>query len=321
MRRLAAALAAASALAAAGGAASAEPVAPPRPVVLDRIVAVVNDEVITLAEIDSQIPPGRPLSPDDHARARREILDRLIEAALVAQEAARANVTASEAEIAAEVAAVREREKLSEEELGRALAAEGLTLEEYRARVADNIRRAKVISRTVRGALTIPNERLRAYYEANRAQFTPPASVRVRLLLLPLDADASEAEQAAARAQAQALRARAAGGEPFEALVRAHSRGPAAAEGGDLGTMRAGQLDPRFEAALRGLKPGQLSAPIVLESGIALLQLVERTGGEPQPFEAVRDQIYRTLYDQEFEKALTQWVRELRAKAAIEVRL
>ncbi|HEX7127785.1 MAG TPA: peptidyl-prolyl cis-trans isomerase [Thermodesulfobacteriota bacterium] len=297
------------------------PAPAPSPILVDRIAAVVNDQVITLSEVDSQIPPPVPTAPDEREKARRETLDRLIEAALISQEAARANVTVSEQEVDAEIAAVREREKLSQEELERALAAEGLTFEEYRERLKDNIRRAKAVSRLVRGSLSIPDSRLRAYYEANAARFTPPASVRLRLLLVPVSPGASDAERAIARAEAQALRLRALNGEPFEDLVKAHSRGPAAEEGGDLGVMPAAALDPRFEEAIKGLEPGQVSEPVVLDGGVALLQLVTREGGEPRPFEEVRDEIYRKLYDEEFEKAVSQWVKDLRAKAHVEVKL
>ncbi len=290
------------------------------PVVIDRIAAVVNNEVITLSEVDGQLA-GRSLSQADRTRLRREALDRLIEATLVSQEAARANITVTDQEVDAEMAAVREREKLSEEEFVRALAQEGLTLPEYRNRLRDNIRRAKVVSRMVHGSLTIPDAKLREYYEEHKDLFTPPASIRLRLLLLPLEPGATEAERAVVRAEAQALRLRAVSGEPFEELVKAHSKGPAADEGGDLGTLQAGHLDPRFEAAVKGLKPGQISTPVAVESGVALLQLVERTGGEPEPFEKVRDRIYRTLYEQEFERALEAWIKELKTKAAIEVKL
>ncbi len=289
--------------------------------VIDRIAAVVNNEVITLSEVDGQIPPNAAVSPGEQVRLRRQVLDRLIEAVLVSQEAARLNITVSDQEIDAEIAAVREREKLTEDEFVRALGQEGLTLAEYRSRLADNIKRARVVSRTVRGALTIPDAQLQAYYQEHKADFTPPATLRLRLLLLPVSPDASDAERAVVRAEAQALRLRAANGEPFEALARAHSKGPGVEEGGDLGTVAAGHLDPRFEAAVTGLKPGQVSAPVGLEDGIGLLQLVERTGGEPEPFEKVRDRIYRTLYEKEFDRALEQWVKELKAKAAIEVKL
>lgn len=298
----------------------ATPADSPRPVVLDRIAAVVNDQVITLSEVEGQLPPGR-LAGEQREKARREALERLIEATLITQEAARANITVSQQEVDAEIAAVRERERLSQEDLVRALAAEGLTFEEYRERLADNIRRAKAVSRLVRGALTIPDARLKAYYEANLARFTPPASLHLHLLLLALSPGAGDAERAAARAEAQALRVRILNGEPFGDLVKTHSDGPATADGGDLGVMKAGELDPRFEEAVRGLEPGQVSAPVMLEGGVALLKLVARSGGKPQPFEQVRDQIYRTVYDQEFEKAVGQWVKELRAKAHVEVKL
>lgn len=293
----------------------------PQAVVIDRIAAVVNNEVITLSEVDSQIPPGAAASQTERTRLRRETLDRLIEAALVSQEAARANVTVSEQEVDVEIAAVREREKLTEEELVRALTQEGLTLAEYRSRLADNIKRAKIVGRMVRGSLTIPDTQLRAYYEEHKAEFTPPAARRLRLLLLPVSPGASDAERAVVRAEAQALRLRASNGESFEVLVKAYSQGPGADEGGDLGTVAAGHLDPRFEAAVKGLKPGQVSGPVAVERGVALLQLLERTGGEPEPFENVRDRIYRTLYEKEFDRALEQWVKELKAKAAIEVKL
>lgn len=321
MRR-AASLAGAIWLALGGTAAfGAAPAETPKAVVIDRIAAVVNDQVITLSEVDGQIPPPVPTAPDDRAKARRDTLDRLIEAALISQEADRANITVSDQEVNAEIEAVREREKLSQDDLVRALAAEGLTFDEYRVRLKDNIRRAKAVSRLVRGSLSIPDSRLKAYYEANTARFTPPASVRLRLLLVPVSAGGSDAERAIARAEAQALRVRAVNGEPFEELVKAHSKGPAAEEGGDLGIMPAGALDPRFEEAVKGLEPGQVSLPVMLEGGVALLQLVAREGGQPRPFEQVRDQIYRRLYDEEFEKAVGQWVKDLRAKAHVEVKL
>jgi peptidyl-prolyl cis-trans isomerase SurA len=319
--RLPALLVAATLLGTPAVAGAAEGGEPGSPRVFDRIAAVVNNEVITLSDIDRELPPGARVPPGERERLRRQALDRLIEAALVAQEAQRANVSVTPAEIEAEIAAVRDREKLSEAELAAALEAEGLSIEEYRQRLGDNLRRAKVIAREVRSSLTIPEARLKAYYDEHAAEFTPPAAVRVRLLLVPLEPGATEAERAAARADAQALRVRAVSGEAFEALVRERSKGPAASEGGDLGTMQAGQLDPRFEAALRPLAPGQISAPVVVEGGVALLQLVERTGGQPAPFATVRDRIFRTLYEREFEQALKQWVERLRARAAIEVRI
>jgi len=133
---------------------------------------------------------------------------------------------------------------------------------------------------------------LRARYEARIKEFTEPEERHIRHILLSLPADADEQQAAEARDRLEAIRARIEGGEDFAKVAEEVSQDPASAgQGGDLGMVRRGLLDPAFEQVAFSIEPDTLSEPVRSRFGYHLIEVTEVKGGEPKPFEEVRDQL------------------------------
>ncbi|NBC48388.1 MAG: peptidylprolyl isomerase [Gammaproteobacteria bacterium] len=137
---------------------------------------------------------------------------------------------------------------------------------------------------------------LRQEYESRLDEFTAPEERRVRHILITVPADAEEAELKEARQRLQAVRERILAGEPFDAVAAEVSQDPGTAEsGGELGWIGRGALDPAFEQAVFALEPDSLSEPVRSRFGYHLVEVLDVRGGEPRPFEDVRDELIADL--------------------------
>jgi peptidyl-prolyl cis-trans isomerase SurA len=130
---------------------------------------------------------------------------------------------------------------------------------------------------------------------------------------------AQVAPEAAARQLAEFKRQVEAGTRRFEDLAREFSEDGSAAQGGDLGWQSAGSFVPEFEQAMNALPINGISAPVNSRFGVHLIQVLERRQVALDP-KQLREQARTALREQKFEQAYAEWVRELRARAYIEVR-
>ncbi len=146
---------------------------------------------------------------------------------------------------------------------------------------------------------TPSDEVLREYYQSHSSQYVVPEERHVRHILIGLPEGAGEAEVAAARKKAEELRQRIEQGESFEALAKAYSQDPGSAEqGGDLGFIGRGMMEPDFEQAAFSLEPGQVSEPVLTSYGFHIIRVDEVRPQQAKPFEAVRDAVLQA-YRQE----------------------
>lgn len=149
--------------------------------------------------------------------------------------------------------------------------------------------------------LAAPNEEideavLREQYQLRLDEFTAPEERNLRHILLTVPAEAPKAELDDARQRLEAIRQRIVAGESFEDLAAEVSEDPGSAtNGGALGWIGRGALDPAFEQAVFELDPGQLSGTVRSRFGYHLAEVIEVRGGEPEPFEAVKDQLISEL--------------------------
>ncbi len=142
--------------------------------VVDRIVAVVNDDIILLSELDESFKPyadrivALSYSVDEERQAlfnvREEILNQLIDQKLTDQQIKRSKITVSSGEIDNAIERLKEANFFTDEELREMLSAEGLTLEEYRNRIKDQILRAKLVNFEVKSKIVITKEDIESYY-------------------------------------------------------------------------------------------------------------------------------------------------------------
>ncbi len=299
-------------------------------VVIDKVVALVNEEVITLSQLHQEGKPLiRRIAEELKGRAResqmqitqRQVLEALIFRRLQLQEAVKERVTVEEAEVTKAIEEIKEQNGFkSDGELVTALAQENLTLGEFKTKIREQLVVDRLLIRKVRTAVVVTEEEILQYYKANAQEFQQAPAVRLRHIFIRLPDTPSPEDLKLAQARADEVFQKLKGGADFAAVAAQYSDGVAAKEGGDLGMIRQGELDAALEAVAFALKPGGVSGSIRTAAGLNIIKVEERSA--PQlPMDKVRDTIRQKLFAQKYEARLNSYLEELRQKAYIEVRL
>jgi peptidyl-prolyl cis-trans isomerase SurA len=295
--------------------------------VLDRVVAVVNDEAVTLSEIQEEGQPVVRKIFQDFVGTERErrleqvqqqVLNDLIDRRLMYQLAKREGMLPSTAEVNGAIEELKRNNKAADDAQFRAmLKAEGLTIEQVRRTVGERLAIGRLLARQVRSTIIINEDELLKYYEANREKFqrTPQAEIRHILFVLP----PGGAGEAAIRDRAEEARAKIVAGADFAEVGRQYSDPSSGASGNETITVHRGELAPEIETAAFGLPPGGVSPLIRTEAGLHLIK-VERVQTETvAPFAEARESIRDQLFQEKFEVKRKEWLAGLRSHASIQM--
>lgn len=298
--------------------------------VIDKVAAVVNEDVITLSEVQKE---GRPLiqrirqevSEDVLASqmqiTQRQILDALILRRLQLQEAKKEGVVVDRTQVTATVDRIKKENGFtSDAELADALVQENITLDEFKTKVWEQMVVENLLSVKVRTSVVLSEEEIAQYYQGHRTEYEQFPSVRIRhiLVALPVSPSPQDLERARARAN-EALEALHKGTD-FAEVAAQYSDGAVAREGGDLGVIRQGELDPALESVAFSLAPGKYSDIIRTEAGFNIIKVEERTAGDI-PIAEVRAQMRERLFAEKVRQRMDEYFEELKEKAYIEIRL
>lgn len=295
--------------------------------VADRVVAVVNNDAITLGEVQESIANFRAESRDqgtnvsDEDLARR-ILTRLIDARLQLQEADRDKITVEDNEVNEEMAERIKRYGLSSQaEFEKLIKEQGIRLEAVKKRVREALRLSKVIRRKVALRISVTDAEIDQYLAENRAKLETGLSYHARHILIVPDAPAEGPQWDAARAQALAVRDELSGGADFAETAQKYSGDASAKDGGDLGTLKRGELSQDVEAVILALGRGQLSEPFRSPLGYHIFRLESKETLEGEGLARARQQIREILFREKYETRLEAWLKEIKQRAIIEVRM
>jgi peptidyl-prolyl cis-trans isomerase SurA len=298
--------------------------------VIERVAAVVNDEIILDSEVEQLAAPMMrgPIDRDNADgkkawdEAKHKALDQMIDSRLVLQQAHDLKLSVTNEEVDRAVDEVKRQNKLDDATFVEALKGQGFSLESYRKNLRKQILELKVLNTAVRSRVSVSDDDVRTYYKQNERQLAGEKTAHLRQILIAVAADAPPAEVERKRQRAAQLITEARGGRPFVELARAYSDDASTKDdGGDLGWLGHGVLVQPLEEVVAGMDDGDLRGPIRSARGWHVLQLVERKAGDLRPFDEVKEQLRKTLYDQQVEKTSQQWIHELRKKAHIDVRL
>jgi peptidyl-prolyl cis-trans isomerase SurA len=285
-------------------------------VVVDRVVAIVNEEIITLSDLQRE----ESLKKGDNRMEARQLLEDMIDRKLQMAAAKRAGMDVTDKELGEALADIMKRNNLDAKAFEAALIKEGITLAQYKVELLEQMTLSRMFSKNVRAGIAVDEAEVRAYYERNRGAYSLPEEIRVRQIYFPLPENATPAQDAAVKARAQAVYERARKGEDFLRLVRENSRGAAASQDGDLGFMQRQHVLPEIEEAARSLKPGEIAGPLHIAGGYHIIRLEEmRTPA--MPYEKVKDEITSALFQQKMENTYRSWLQTLRGDSHIENRL
>jgi peptidyl-prolyl cis-trans isomerase SurA len=297
--------------------------------VVDAVAAIVNDDIVTLSEVNRAAQPvireaEKKSAVDAAARSqiRRAALDHLIEKKLLDQKIKELGIKVSDEEIKQAIDDVKKQNNMaSQEVLVSALASQGLTFEQYRTQLQEQIEKLRLVSIEVRAKIHVSETEMREYYEANRAKYSEEESFRARHIFFRTNEKAPADDIKKTMTTALMVLAEAKSGKDFAELAKSYSEDPAARkDGGALGTFKKGDMMPELESSILSMKPGEVSELVSTPSGFHIIKLEERTTGKMKPFESVKAEIEDTLYRKKSEERFSQWAKDLRSKASIEMK-
>lgn len=289
--------------------------------VVDRIVAIINDSIITLSELNAATAVAvdrlglQDKGAEKEEEIRGRILESLIEQKLVKQAADRAGIEVSEREVDNAIEDVKAQNKMEQETLLLALAQSGLTYNEYKEQIKEQIRQVKYINKEFRSKISIQSEDIEDYYRQNKAEFMTQASYRLNMIFI------SSTDMETFKLKAGVVEKALAGGGDFRDIAGHYSEGPAASMGGDLGYLRSGELNGAIEAAAKKLKAGEVAGPIETAEGIYYIQLVDSIPSEARPLEAVKGEVHDRLFKKIMDERFNFWLSEVKKYAHVEIRL
>ena len=298
--------------------------------IIDRIVAIINGEIITLAELEryrSKLQErskaaGNPAEkPAKAPESQREILERLIEEKLVDQQCKKMAIKVSTRDIDMAIEDVKRVNAITDEQLKVALIAEGLSLEEYRQQLREQIKRATLVSRVVRKEVIVDDERLKKFYREHIERFKEPDQMRASHILIMIPQDAHELLMEALRHKGETILDRLRRGEDFGELARLYSDDASAKSGGDLGFFKRGELLPEFERVTLNLQPGQVSGLVRTQLGFHIIKITGRKTGSVMPYEDVKKKVRNQYYEEESKRLYEVWLEKVKAESFIEVKL
>jgi peptidyl-prolyl cis-trans isomerase SurA len=296
---------------------------------VDRIVAVVNEDIITQYDVEQVLRPmiqnlrGQGLSAERERQAidrmRGDVLNNLIDGKITEQEVKRYKIAVTDEEVENYIRQFKERRSLTDESLKAMLAQEGMTLEEYRKEVRLQLQRTRLVNREVRSKVVITQEDIKKYYEKNKQKYGGSTQYYLWNLFVKLSPGSGSSDRTAARELLARAAAELASGRAFEELARAHSRGEQGIEGADLGWFRIDELNPQLRQAVQNLKAGQCSAVVESDFGyqIVYIQRIEETAAKPLP--QVEAEIQDILFRETVDTRFASWISELRKRSHIKV--
>jgi len=304
------------------------PANPPAPdeKVTDRVLAVVNNDAITLSDLQEAIAvyqyENRDRAPAPVNELAPQFLTRMIDNRLQIQEAEREKIIIDDAEIEEELAdRLTKMNVKSRADFDSMLKAQGLSIDAVKRRISDEIRRNRVVGRKVRLRVSVTEAEVTQYLEANRAKLETGLTYHARHILILPDAGASDTAWENARIRADLVRSHLLQGGDFAELAKQNSQDATARDGGDLGTLKRGELAQDIEAQILRLAPGEVSLPYRSALGYHIFRLESKDSLEGEGLGRVKAQIREILFREKFDARYDAWIKEIKQRAIIDVRL
>jgi len=279
---------------------------------VDRVVASVDGDPITLREVqDFASQHGQPVDSNDFASSdsAKTAVKALIGEKLLEQEVKKYDDKIDEAQVDKYITQLRMDKHMSDAEFRAQLQASGMSYDELRKRARLDLEKAMMIEQEVRAKINVPDSDVKAFYDAHQQDFTiTKERLRLSQVLIALPPNPTPEQVSAAQKKAEMIRARAAKGADFGDLARVYSDDDSKSNGGELGWFAPADINDSILAAVKPLKPGEISGPVRTSHGIHVVKLEEHEVPGVVPLSEVKAQIRAGLVDQQSSAQLEKWV-------------
>ena len=285
----------------------------------DAIIAIVNDDVITLkdlrqyiASIASQLRVENK-SPDEIQQIMGEYeqkgLDKLIEDKLILAAANDKGIDVRDELIDKRIQEIKGRYP-SEDDFIKALNTEGMTVGDLRQKLLDQMKVKFEVDIEVHDKIFVKPEDVTAYYNDHLSDFNHNPSVNLQSVFVSFDKYSKQV----ARTRADEARSRLLAGEDFDKVSQEYSNASS------VGEIEKGQMVDSIEKVVFNLKLGDISEPVEVENGIYVFKVIGTSPAKQQTLAEVKDHIYGKLLDDQFQAKFKEWVAKLREKAYVEIK-
>jgi peptidyl-prolyl cis-trans isomerase SurA len=291
-------------------------------ITIDKVVAVINNEVITQSELEEVIQkPKKQIMENFSGEERerllskltRDILNKMIEKKLQLQVARQMNIAINKTEVDAALDDIKVKNAFPDDEtFKRALASENMTLEQYKKELTEQLMIMRLVTKEVRSNVVISEEEIKRHYEEKKKDYSIPEEARLRIIFFKGDDGIKKAEDVLGKIK---------GGADFGDMAKKHSEDPTAKEGGDIGFVKKGHMLPAIENAAFSLKKGEVSNVITADAGYYIIKIEDRKEPTYIPIEKVREEIEKSLYEQKANSLYDEWLRDLRKNSHVEIKL
>lgn len=294
--------------------------------VVEEIVARVNNDIITLtdyrkaeASLHDEVAQDCPtctkqMLADNFEKRQKDLLRALIDQALLVQRAKDMGLSV-ETELVKRLDQLRTQNNLpSMEALEKAVESTGVSWEEYRTTLRNNLLTQEVVRKEVGSRVNVDNEDVKKYYEEHKSEFNRPEQVYLGEILISTDGK-SDAELPALEKRANDLLNRVRKGEDFAEMARHYSDGSTAKQGGELGMFEAGQLAKPIEDLVFKLNRGEMTNVIRTKSGFEFFYVEQHYQAGLQPLDKVQNEINQKLFAEKMEPQVRDFLAELREQS------
>jgi peptidyl-prolyl cis-trans isomerase C len=305
-----------------------EPIPPVAPNALfPALVARVNGKPVLGRDLEQHVraelatignPAWKDLRDDYKIEVSSRLLAQLVGDELLYQKAVASGVTATPAETQAEFDKVAKTYP-SDAALNTELSNRGMDRKALSRELAKSLIIQKYIKENVTKKLVVTPAEIEDYYKTHPDEFKHPDLTRTSHILISVAQGATPDQDKAARQRAEALLERAKKGEDFAKLAKENSMDPSAAQGGDIGLMENGELEPAYEEAAAKLKVGEIGGVVRTSYGYHVLKLTDRKKAGTAALDEVRAQLTEFLKNRKEDEEVSKLVKTLQGQGKVEV--
>ena len=299
------------------------------PEVIDRIVAVVNSDIITLYDLNRAFKPyeenikALQYAPERERQTlfqvRKDLLDQLIDSKLADQETKRAQITVSESDIDRAIERMKEARSFTDEQLREGLASQGMTMEEYRKELKEQLLRARLVNREVKSKIVITSEDIKAYYDSHQDEYAGEKKYYLYNIFVRIAREAGISEREEALRQIKNASARLNQGLSFEELVNQLKDSSSRVQGTDLGLFRLEELSEQLQRAIAKLKAGEISEVLDTDFGFQIIYVQKIQETSTKSLDEIQSEIGEILYNEAVDNRYQDWLDELRKRSLIRI--
>ena len=300
--------------------------------VVEEIIARVNNDVITMSDyqkaeeqLREEVAHDCQGCPQDKLMSefkdqQKDLLRGLIDQSLMVQRAKDMGISV-ESDVIKRLDEVRVQNHMNSlEELEKAVEGSGLAWEDYKTTIRNGLLTQEVVRREVGSHINIGNDEVKKYYDAHPQEFTRPEQVVLSEIFLSTEGKSPE-EIESVQKKAEDLRNRVMKGDEFSEIAKRYSEGSTAKDrGGELGTFPKGELDQKLEEVVFKMDKGQITDVIQTKTGFEILKVENHFQAGLQPTDKVENEIMNRLYMQKMEPQMRDYLGQLRVESYVMVK-